>query len=114
MEIGGLLLDLLGIFILLCIWDMILGRKKKGSFQLWGDKSEPKPSQLPTLQQLEAEYKRQTAIKMDYPGRFKVIGVDRASGFDVVDYVTAQNAANARTKSERNGTIVTSVWPDLI
>lgn len=43
------------------------------------------------------------------PGRYRVTGVDRASKLDVVQYIEAESAANARAKGELAGTIVTEV-----
>lgn len=46
------------------------------------------------------------------PGRFRVSGVDRASGQDVVRVFDAASPANARAKGEIAGMVVTAVERD--
>ena len=43
------------------------------------------------------------------PGNFRVLGVERESGFEVAQYVLVQSVSNARTKVELQGVIVTDV-----
>jgi hypothetical protein len=45
----------------------------------------------------------------DGPGKFRVLGVDRSSGLDVTDHITADSAANAKVKAELRGIVVTRI-----
>jgi hypothetical protein len=45
----------------------------------------------------------------DGPGTFEVSGVDKESGMDVTEYVTASSPANARVKAELKGVVVTKL-----
>lgn len=105
-----LLIQAFAILLILVMWDKLLGRKKTG-FQ-W-ELGPSDHSDAPTLKQVQQAYDLEMKSAMNRPGRFKVIGIDRASGYDTVEFVQAQSAQNAKAKSERNGVIVTSVWPDM-
>jgi hypothetical protein len=45
----------------------------------------------------------------DRPGKFRISGVDKQTGMDVTDHVTADSAANAKVKAELRGIVVTRI-----
>ena len=49
------------------------------------------------------------ALAADIPGRYRVDGVDKATGMDTTWYTEAQSAANAKVKGELQGIVVTNV-----
>ena len=65
---------------------------------------------------LDETYKEVTAPKptapsivVDGEGKYRVLGVDKASGMDTTWYTPASSAANAKIKGELQGIIVTEV-----
>jgi hypothetical protein len=49
------------------------------------------------------------AANRDRPGRWKVVGVDRATKMDTTFHTNADSEANARVKAELEGIVVTTV-----
>lgn len=49
--------------------------------------------------------------RMDCPGWFNVLGVDRATGFETKERVYASSSTAARAKCEVNGILVTFIIP---
>ena len=42
-------------------------------------------------------------------GRYKIVGVDESTGFDVVDWIEAASKKNAELKAKRNGVLVSEI-----
>lgn len=59
----------------------------------------------------KAEFEANQRWLENQPGDFRVIGVDKASGFDVEQIIGASSAANAKVKAELLGVVVTSCVP---
>jgi hypothetical protein len=103
------------------LWDKLLGRKKTGfSWSLFRVGSNDDNS---SFRKAIAEIRRNPSIvppeqrptppplfvPPDQPGRFRVIGVDRASGYDTHIDVSADSEANAKVKGELAGIVVTRI-----
>lgn len=60
-------------------------------------------------QQNQSAAANDTSSSNEMPGRFEVFGVDKESGMDTRDVISANSAANAKVKIELQGIVVTSV-----
>lgn len=67
------------------------------------------PHPVVQVPQAEAAPTNAFPVVTDGPGKYRVDGVDKESGFDTTVYVDGQSAANAKVKAELQGVIVTAV-----